>query len=213
MTHALGERLGDLAGYAHRKEVTSDPLSFDASCRWKKWLSECRSSHSNCSSIEKHSLPTRVIDVGPSDGSVAPRLRQSMGESGEWAALSHCWGKFVSKMLTSTTFDDLIHSIPMTTLSNNFQDAIKITRILGIQYLWIDSLCIIQDSTEDWLRESARMGEIYKYSVLTIAATNAEDGRALEKVTKKIRKSRRKTATVRVQHYCPFEISSFIRRT
>lgn len=176
MTHALGERLGDLAGYAHRREVTSNPLSLDASGLWKKWLSDCGSSHSSCASIIKHNLPARVIDVGPSDGSVAPRLHQSTGESGEWAALSHCWGKTVSKMLTLTSLDDLIQNIPMTSLSNNFQDAIKITRILGIQYLWIDSLCIIQDSMDDWLRESATMGEIYKHSSLTIAATNAEDG-------------------------------------
>lgn len=176
MTHVSGERLGDLAGYAHRREFKSDPLSFNAIFLWKKWLSECRSSHFNCSSIKKHYLPSRVIDVGPSDGSIAPRLHESAGEVGEWATLSHCWGKYVPKMLTSASFDDLIQSIPITTLSKNFQDAIKVTRFLGIQYLWIDSLCIIQDSMEDWLRESARMGEIYKNSILTIAATNAEDG-------------------------------------
>lgn len=176
MTHALGEHFRDLAGYAHHRKVTPDPLSFDAVRLWKKWLSECKSCHSNCSSIKTPSLPTRVIDVGPSDGSVAPRLHQSMNDFGEWATLSHCWGKSVLKMLTSTSFDSFMQSIPITTLSKNFQDAIKITRILGIRYLWIDSLCIIQDSTEDWLRESARIGEIYKYSILTIAATNAGDG-------------------------------------
>lgn len=176
MTHVSGERLNDVAGYAHRSEITSDPLSTNTIRRWIKWLSECRSSHSTCLSTKRHCLPTRVLDVGPSDGSVAPRLYRSTGETGEWATLSHCWGKSVPKMLTSTTFDDLMYTVPMTTLSNNFQDAIKVTRILGIRYLWIDSLCIIQDSMEDWLRESARMGEIYKNSVLTIAATNAADG-------------------------------------
>lgn len=175
VTHVSGERLDDVAGYAHRSEITSDPLSTNAVRLWQKWLLECRSSHANCSSIKRHCLPTRVLDVGPSDGSIAPRLHQSMGETGEWATLSHCWGKSIPKMLTSTTVDDLTKSISMTTLSNNFQDAIRVTRILGIQYLWIDSLCIIQDSMEDWLRESARMGEIYKNSILTIAATNAAD--------------------------------------
>lgn len=66
----------------------------------------------------------------------------------------------------------------MASLSRNFRNAIVVSRILGIRYIWIDSLCIIQDSAEDWLRESAKMGDIYKYSLITIAATNAEDSAA-----------------------------------
>ncbi|KAJ5802154.1 uncharacterized protein N7503_004604 [Penicillium pulvis] len=60
-------------------------------------------------------------------------------------------------------------------LPQTFQDAIQLTRRLGIRYLWIDSLCIIQDSHEDWLDQSAVMGGVYQYSYLNIAATKSTD--------------------------------------
>jgi hypothetical protein len=63
-----------------------------------------------------------------------------------------------------------ISSLPLT-----FQDAILITRKLGYQYLWIDSLCIVQDSSQDWQRESVKMSEIYSRAVLCIAASSAMD--------------------------------------
>ena len=123
-------------------------------------------------------MPSRVIDVGLLGGSVEPRLHQSQGESGQWAALSHCWGKTVTTRLTLATLEDNMIAIPIATLSQNFRDAIAVTRILGIRYVWIDSLCIIQDSAEDWLQESAKMGDIYKDSLITIAGTNAEESTA-----------------------------------
>jgi hypothetical protein len=56
-----------------------------------------------------------------------------------------------------------------------FQDAVLITRRLKIKYLWIDSLCIIQDSLEDWAREAARMGDIYRHAFLTLFAFDSKD--------------------------------------
>lgn len=63
------------------------------------------------------------------------------------------------------------HLLPQTLL-----DAVHVTRQLGVQYLWIDSLCIIQDSADDWEREASNMAEIYANAYCTIAATRAEDG-------------------------------------
>jgi hypothetical protein len=60
--------------------------------------------------------------------------------------------------------------------SKTFQDAVIVTRHLGFRYLWIDSLCIIQDDKQDWEREVARMALVYKGSQLTIAATSSKDG-------------------------------------
>lgn len=123
-------------------------------------------------------MPTRVIDVGPADGSLQPRLHPTGAAVGQWATLSHCWGKTVTIKLTSHTFEERLRGIPMADMPRNFRDAIVVTRILGIRYLWIDSLCIIQDSSEDWLQESAKMGEIYKNCLITIAATNAHESAA-----------------------------------
>jgi hypothetical protein len=63
-----------------------------------------------------------------------------------------------------------IHTMPKT-----FQDAVKVTRALGISYIWIDSLCIVQDSSEDWLKESQQMESVYSNSYCNIAATKSAD--------------------------------------
>jgi hypothetical protein len=58
-------------------------------------------------------------------------------------------------------------------LSANFRDAITITRALGIKYLWIDSLCILQDSKEDWEKESRKMAAVYRDASLVLFAIAA----------------------------------------
>jgi len=81
-------------------------------------------------------------------------------------------------MLTATksNWKKLATNVPFDTLPPLFQDAIIVTRQLGMRYIWIDSLCIIQDSVRDWETESAKMGGIYENSYVTISATNSGDG-------------------------------------
>jgi hypothetical protein len=64
-----------------------------------------------------------------------------------------------------------VKAVGWDTLPKNFRKAVLVARNLGVQYLWIDSLCIIQDDTDDWTRESANMCSIYTHSYTTIAAT------------------------------------------
>lgn len=68
-------------------------------------------------------------------------------------------------------------SSSLSELPKTFQDAVKVTRELGVLYLWIDSLCIIQygDGGEDWKRESGRMENVFSYAYCTIAATATVD--------------------------------------
>lgn len=89
--------------------------------------------------------------------------------------LSHCWGNL--KILTTTKDNLARHKkvIDFGTLPKTFQDAIEVTRHMGIQYIWIDSLCIVQDDLDDWARESSKMASIYQNSYLTLAATAARD--------------------------------------
>ncbi|KAF2683898.1 HET-domain-containing protein [Lentithecium fluviatile CBS 122367] len=68
-----------------------------------------------------------------------------------------------------------MQQIPFHDLSKTFKDAVVATRRLGLQYLWIDSLCIIQDSEDDWRREAASMASVYNNAVVTIAATAAKE--------------------------------------
>src|SRR5436190_9880944 len=140
-----------------------------------RWLSYCRENHPKCSKGALQPLPTRVMDV-KDDGS-EPSLLLTNGQLGQYIALSHCWGS--SPLLSTTTANLMKHlvCIPMDELPRNFQDAVTVTRKLGFRYLWIDSLCIIQDSESDWLQESAHMGAVYANASCTIAASSAVSSR------------------------------------
>ena len=91
--------------------------------------------------------------------------------------LSHCWGGLEVISLTSKNYELFRTQVNFTELPKTFQEAVVVTRSLGIQFLWIDSLCIIQDSLEDWRLQAVDMGDIYRNSWCNIAATAAKDSR------------------------------------
>jgi hypothetical protein len=142
----------------------------------RQWLRECKR-HSKCRR-KADFCPTRLIYVGNSD----PNMLKLVEQAGQvyYIALSHCWGdpttddkeKFcttpsnLSRRRNAFTFNDL----PKT-----FQDAIQVTRELRIQYLWIDSLCIIQgeEGNTDWETEAKLMERVFNSAYCTIAATSA----------------------------------------
>jgi hypothetical protein len=78
--------------------------------------------------------------------------------------------------LVKGNFTNFQIGIADSELCKTFKDAIIIAKHLGLQYIWIDSLCIVQDNPEDWQRESAKMSSVYGYSTINIAATSAKDG-------------------------------------
>ncbi|KAI5790529.1 heterokaryon incompatibility protein-domain-containing protein [Pyronema domesticum] len=146
----------------------------------REWLKQCLQKHPNCTEAARLATgrPTRLIDVG-NDTGIDPRVvhmeyRNKSSEL-EYLTLSHCWGGATILRLLTDNIDSLAAGIPMSTLPKTFQDAIIITRNLGYRYIWIDSLCIIQDSLSDWRGCSASMGEIYGGSVCTIAALTARN--------------------------------------
>lgn len=91
--------------------------------------------------------------------------------------LSHCWGQERPLMTTTKNISSHLEEIPWSTIPATFKDAILFGRKLDIRYIWIDSLCIIQDSSTDWEIESSKMADIYRNSHITIAATAAKDSR------------------------------------
>jgi hypothetical protein len=125
--------------------------------------------------LVKTQPPTRVLDVGPSDGSKHPFLHLSGADVQEWVALSHCWGQSQPLRTTIESLSAHQQALPMNKLPKLFHDAVLITRWLGYRHLWVDSLCIIQDSKEDWMREISNMGSIYKNCVFTISADHCRD--------------------------------------
>jgi hypothetical protein len=121
-------------------------------------------------------LPTRVIDVGDEHGNQLPYLfiPETVTEA-KYCTLSHCWGSSRDCITTEANLETRQAGISPAELPKTFADAIKITRDLGFQYLWIDNLCIVQDSEHDWRSESVRMGSYYRSSWLTIAAADSVD--------------------------------------
>src|ERR1700744_2598321 len=134
-------------------------------------IEDCASKH-RCRSTGDSVLPTRVIEVGD-PGRI--RLMVPNGAMGRYVCLSHCWGGLQPLKTTKENLSSHLHSIPPQSIPKTYQDAIELTRLLGIKYLWIDSLCIIQDSTEDWGKESASMCAVYENCDIVIAATSAKD--------------------------------------
>jgi len=106
-------------------------------------------------------MPRRVIDVGAWDDFSQPQLLETKGQQGSYVALSHRWGP---KMVTTTkaTLADRQICIPLDAMSNLFRETIYLMKKLCQRYLWIDSLCIIQDSDEDWQTEAAKMKSYYR---------------------------------------------------
>jgi hypothetical protein len=137
------------------------------------WVRECQSKHLDYKARNPAFSPSRLVHVGTSDGLVPIHLEiiRAMDRKSRYCTLSHCWGeaKHILK-LTAANFKELTEEIPFDMLSTTFKDAIIVTRNLRQQYLWIDSLCIIQDSIDDWTREAATMADIYENSLCTIAA-------------------------------------------
>jgi hypothetical protein len=96
-------------------------------------------------------------------------------DRGFYVALSHCWGNTRPLTTTTATLADHLKELAVASMPQTFRDAVLITRELGIEYLWIDSLCILQDSKEDWQRESSKMGTLYSNAFLTISAAASTD--------------------------------------
>ncbi|KAK0108201.1 hypothetical protein ONS95_003023 [Cadophora gregata] len=142
----------------------------------KTWMAACWKNHPLCLQFNIPPMPTRVIDVGPPDGSRSPRLCTPHVRA-RYLTLSHCWGPYQIVTTTTSNHSQNCRGIPMESLPKTFQDAVNVTRQFGMRYIWIDSLCIIQDSAEDWAKESAKMCAVYKNALFTIAASRASSGK------------------------------------
>ncbi|KAJ6041234.1 hypothetical protein N7460_006624 [Penicillium canescens] len=145
-----------------------------------KWYKECLSMHTACNS-SSHYLPSRLLSLSEND---AGTIRLVITETERkvidcYATLSHSWGDSNIITLLSSTLDSFKQNISLELLPKTFIEAIAVCRRFSISYLWIDSLCIIQDSVADWRAEAASMEGVYSSSRLNIMATasrNSHDG-------------------------------------
>lgn len=158
------------------------------------WLDKCDNQHEKCASIHDRitPLPTRLLDLSTlpnrkdlinARGEKQSLLKSascklietSTGSTGRYICLSYCWGK--SLAYTTTTSNRAAHmqdgGILFANLPGTLQDALYIARYFGIDMIWIDCVCIVQDDKADWEREAAQMASVYSNAYLTIATTRA----------------------------------------
>lgn len=145
---------------------SSQPAAFS---RVVGWLSRCLEADERCRNPNPEYRPRRLLHVGSEKSN--PFLFEPTKEA-LYICLSYCWGTDVEDVLKTTKDNLEAHytSIPFLNLCAAIKDAILVCRGLGVENLWVDSLCIVQDDLASWLEDSAHMGKIYANSLLTIAS-------------------------------------------
>ncbi|KAK3934321.1 heterokaryon incompatibility protein 6 [Diplogelasinospora grovesii] len=148
--------------------------SDQAMSQTRKWMHECEQKHGSACSPTNYSgrLPRRVIDV--SGGAELRLYEASENDEGRYAALSYCWGGPQEFKTTSSTLAERISGFSVGALPLGIQDAVRVTQNLGMRFLWVDSMCIIQDSEQDKAHQIARMSEIYQNAFVTICNARSD---------------------------------------
>ncbi|KAH6695188.1 heterokaryon incompatibility protein-domain-containing protein [Plectosphaerella plurivora] len=158
-----------------RERDLSGPTSMKIA---RHWLADCLTKHPNCPrSLETKQMPSRLLDI--SAGQEGDRVRLKVSEESDtlqYAALSYCWGtdSQAHALTAGSELEWLSPGFALNELPALIQDAIKVTRGLGLSFLWIDSLCIIQDSEADKTRELTKMLSIYENACVTICIADRD---------------------------------------
>ncbi|KAK7955892.1 uncharacterized protein PG986_005114 [Apiospora aurea] len=154
----VGSRLG---------RSTGDDETFGVA---KRWLGKCLKEHQLCAENDDAARVLRPKRLLRLEDTIS-LVDSAVAAGQDYVALSHCWGRQVLvPRLLGETEAELRAGVGLSYLPKTFQDAVLITKKLGFRFLWIDSLCIIQDSAEDWKDQAEIMALVYNNSVLTIAA-------------------------------------------
>lgn len=143
----------------------------------QEWLKDCDGQHTCCPTTSGW-LPKRVIDVSDEGNLDLVRLwktRPYEGNDRRYVALSHRWGdesnpRFCTERHNVESFEI---GISISSLPKTFRDAVAVTRALGIKYLWIDSLCIIQGPKGDWHEQAECMEDVFSSAYCVVAASCA----------------------------------------
>ncbi|KAL2130147.1 hypothetical protein VTI74DRAFT_6836 [Chaetomium olivicolor] len=158
--------------------VTARPLHIEVDSgvtfdKIHQWLADCSSTHPECRPLSDSPLPTRLIEVAPEGVEGTPRIASTKGRRGKYAALSYCWGGDQSGMTLQSNFASRLQRLDTAVLSKTVRQAIQTTKRMGLRYIWIDAICIIQDDDADRTTEISQMCEIYRQACITIVAANA----------------------------------------
>jgi hypothetical protein len=144
-----------------------------------RWLNDTEtriSKNQNINAPGKEEGPCRLVKICSEEHVQLVELdHQSSRVTPKYLALSHRWGRRQHLTTTSSNVEAHKARINLDDLPGTFRDAITVTRLLGYLYIWIDALCIIQNSASDWHTESQKMGDIFRGASITLAAHCAKD--------------------------------------
>lgn len=155
---------------------TNDPAAMQQA---RKWLSACETQslgHETCfDSRDADYRPNRLLDISGGKVRLSLENRREVLVLDPYCALSYCWGTSGQTKLTVSNEENFCQDIEFATLPKTIQDAVTVTRNLKIRYIWIDSLCIIQDGDDgkDWNFHSTEMSKIYSNCLLNLSADRA----------------------------------------
>lgn len=154
-------------------------MTLERSFEWiRNQLDTCAGSHICCGTLEAP-LPTRVIELNDDEPTYLRVVVPDEGAAGRYATLSYCWGRSNHFVLTADTLEELQNGFHLSQLPQTLQDAVRVTREIGLQYLWIDALCIFQgqdaEAINDWNMEVAKMDNVYRNAYVNISAAAAQN--------------------------------------
>ncbi|KAI1410506.1 heterokaryon incompatibility protein-domain-containing protein [Hypoxylon sp. FL1857] len=159
------------------RPIAVNPASKETFAQLRENLHSClrmEGIHSDCEDTAGTYVPSRLLKLDAcSQG--PPKMRLcSPDKPTPYAVLSYCWGGDQAHKTTSTTLAANYMNIQWDSLPRSIQDAIQVTLNIGLEYIWVDSICIIQDDDVDKQREIASMPRVYNESVVTIVAARAK---------------------------------------
>lgn len=137
----------------------------------RTWIQNCITHHCHLTIQDDWYRPLRLLHIRKQAAEYNVHLEEPASRSLHYTALSYCWGGVQSHRTTKARLRDGL--ISYENLPKTLQDAIRVTAELGYSYIWIDSLCIVQDDEVEMQREIAKMPYIYNRAVVTIAAASA----------------------------------------
>ena len=153
--------------------------SLRAQLLFKEWVSDCVTNHTQCGAPKWDTswYPTRLLDISELTDVRLIETKDTK-PAGPYVTVTHRWGHLDEEyVLNKQRHPLLTNGIPLGTLPRLFQDVISVARTLGVRYVWIDSLCILQDKDDitDWEREASLMEKVYSHSYCNISAADAEN--------------------------------------
>ncbi|KAI1411556.1 HET-domain-containing protein [Hypoxylon sp. FL1857] len=149
------------------------PYSKESFDYLKTCLETCAETHGQCKQ-NPSSPPKRLLHIGVF-GDDSARLYETPDDFQEpYVALSYCWGKGNVLKTESSNIQSLMRGFSLEELPAAVRDAAHVTQKLELKYLWVDALCIIQNSKSDWEEQSAKMCSIYEKAYLTIIASSSD---------------------------------------